>query len=127
MAVTITNIGTPSSQSIFQNTAANNVVNSIKPSSAVAYSIKIDNSANLGAPVYVKFYNMASGSVIVGTTDPDHIVYVPAGAVVTHDFFTGASSGITFGTALSMAAVTTGGTGGTTSPANPVVVAMTFV
>ena len=127
MAVTTTNVSTPSNQFIFQNTVANNAVNSIKSSSAVLYSVKIDNSGNSGAASYVKFWNLASGSVTVGTTDPDFIVYVPASAVVTLDLFTGAGSGITFGTALSMACVTTGGTGGTTSPSNPVIVAVTYV
>jgi len=101
-------------------------VEGIKASSAKVYSVIVDNSAN-GAATYVKLWNVASGSVVLGTTAPDEIIYVPANAVVTQVLYTGASQGKTFGTALSAAAVTTGGTAGTTSPTSATVVTVNYV
>lgn len=96
-------------------------VDAIKASSALAYYLFADNSAN-GVPAYVKFFNLAQGSVTLGTTVPDEVIYVPANQKITHIFFTGAVIGKTFGTALSAAAVSTGGTGGTVGSNIPVIV-----
>jgi len=127
MAITQVNVSTPSVEIVFQDTSMGNVVDSIKASSAKVYSVIVDNSANGGAATYVKLFNLASGSVILGTTAPDEIIFVPAGAIVTKQYFTSAAQGVTFGTALSAAAVTTGGTAGTTSPVSSVVVSVIYV
>ena len=127
MAITRVNVTTPTNEIIFQDTNMGNAVDGIKASSALLYLVQIDNSGNSGAASYVKLFNLASGSVTLGTTAPDEIIYVPASAVVTHAFYTGAVLGVTFGTGLSAACVTTGGTAGTISPANPVIVSVTFV
>ena len=58
----------------------------------------------------------AAGSHFISAHETTEIIYVPASAVVTHEYFTGANVGVTFGTALSAFCVTTGGTAGTTSP-----------
>ena len=116
MAITQINVASPANETIFTDTAIGNAVDAIKASSAKVYWLQIDNSANGGAASYVKLYNLASGSVTVGTTAPDEVIYVPAGAVITQPLFTGAAPGKTFGTALTACCVTTGGTGGTTSP-----------
>lgn len=126
MAITQIDVGTPTNQFIFQDTAMGNAVDGVKASSALLLSAKIDNSAN-GAASYVKLFNLASGSVTLGVTAPDEIIYVPASAVVTRSFYTGALVGVTFGTALSAACVTAGGTAGSTSPSGSVVVTLAYV
>jgi hypothetical protein len=127
VAISQVNVSTPAVEVVFQDTAMGNAVDAIKASSAKVYSVIVDNSANGGAATYVKLFNLASGSVTLGTTAPDEIIYVPAGAVVTKQYFTSAAQGVTFGTALSAAAVTTGGTAGTTSPVSSVVVSVIYV
>lgn len=127
MAISQVNVSSPSNEVIFTDTAMGNAVDAIKASSAKVYAVTIDNSANGGAASYVKLYNLASGSVSVGVTAPDEIIYVPAGAVVTRNFFTGAAPGVTFATALSAICVTTGGTAGSTSPSSSVVVSVNYV
>lgn len=80
-----------------------------KASSAVLYELELDNTAN-GAASYLKAYN--TGTVTVGTTVPDFVCLVPASTKITLVW----PSGVTFGTALSFATVTAGGTAGTTPP-----------
>lgn len=127
MAITKVTVGTPSNEVIFNDTAMGATADAVKASSAVVYAVTVDNSGNAGAATYVKLFNLAAGSVSVGTTAPDEIIYVPAAAIVTHTFFTGANPGKTFGTALSAAALTTGGTAGTTPPVSSVSVSVNFV
>ncbi len=127
MAISQVNIGSPTNEFIYTDTAMGNTADGVKSSSAKLYAVTIDNSANLGAASYVKLYNLASGSVIVGTTVPDEVIYVPAGAIVTRSFSTGAAPGVTFPTGLSAACVTTGGTVGNTAPASSVVVSVNYV
>jgi hypothetical protein len=127
MAITQVEVATPAGLFIFQDSAMGNSADGIKASSAKVYSVTIDNSANGGAASYVKLYNLASGSVVVGTTAPDEIIYVPGGAVITQYFFTGAAQGKVFGTSLSAVCVTTGGTAGSSSPASSVIVSVSYV
>jgi hypothetical protein len=126
MSITQLQTQTPNPQTIFTDTAVGVGVDAVKASSAVVYYIIVDNSANGGAATYVKLYNLASGSVVVGTTAPDEVIYVPAGKVVQHQFFTGANPGKTFGTALSAIAATTGGTAGNTPPSSSVVLTIAY-
>jgi len=127
MAITQVGIGSPTNEFIFTDTAMGNTADAIKASSAKVYSVIVDNSANGGAASYVKLFNLAAGSVTPGTTSPDEIIYVPGGAVLTHNFFTSANPGKTFGTALSAFCVTTGGTAGVTAPASSVIVSVNYV
>lgn len=127
MAIDQVNISTPSSLISFSDTVMGNAVDGIKASSAKLYSVTVDNSANGGAATYVKIFNATTGSVTLGTTSPDIVIFVPAGAILTVPFFTGAAQGVTLGTALSAAAVTTGGTAGTVSPSSAVVVTVNYV
>lgn len=127
MAITQINVASPANEILFTDTAIGNAVDAIKASSAKVYWLQIDNSANGGAASYVKLYNLASGSVTVGTTAPDEVIYVPAGAVITQLYNTGANPGKTFGTALSAACVTTGGTAGSSSPASSVILTVSYV
>ncbi len=62
------------------------------------------------AATYVHIYNVASGSVTVGTTNPKLTFVIPAGSAANLELVNGA----TFDTAMSCAATTTGG--GNTAP-----------
>jgi hypothetical protein len=84
------------------------------------YVVKIDNRNNPNAKSYVKIYNNASPTV--GTTDPEMIFFAPKGKRAWYVF----PRGLTLSTALSAAAVTTGGTGGTTAPSNKTTVELYF-
>jgi hypothetical protein len=103
-----------------------NTADAIKSSSALVYWIFIDNSLNAAA-TYVKLYNLAAGSVTVGTTVPDEVILAPANARITHVMYSNNIPGKTFGTALSAAAVTAGGTAGVTSPSSSVPVTIVYV
>lgn len=127
MAITQINVSSPSNEILFTDSVMGNAVDAIKGSSAKVFWLQIDNSANGGAASYVKLFNLAGSSVTLGTTAPDEIIYVPAGAVVTQQLSTGATPGKTFGTALSAACVTTGGTAGTSSPSSSVIVTVSYV
>lgn len=127
MSQTQVPIGTPTGIFEFTDTAMGNAPDAVKASSALVYSVFIDNSANVGAAAYVKLYNLAAGSVTVGTTVPDEVIYVPAGAKITVTYFTGSTPGKTFGTALTAACVTAGGTGGSTPPSSSVIVSINYV
>src|SRR6266566_8451432 len=100
MAITQVEIATPAGLFAFTDTALGNAADAIKASSTKLYSVIIDNSANVAA-TYVKLFNLAAGSVVVGTTAPDEVIYVPASSVITHNFFTGAAPSKTFASALS--------------------------
>jgi hypothetical protein len=126
MAISTVNIATPANELVYTSTSMQAVVEGIKASSAKVFSLIIDNTLNVAA-TYVKLFNLASGSVVVGTTAPDEIIYVPAGVIVTHVLYTGAVQGKTFGTALSAAAATTGGTAGVSNPSSAVSVTINFV
>jgi hypothetical protein len=127
--VAITNIvvQTPALETLYTDSAMGNTADAIKGSSALVYYLFIDNSANAGAPTYVKLFNLAAGSVIVGTTVPDEVIYVPAAAKITHILWTGSLPGKTFNVALSAIAVTTGGTAGSTAPTSAVPVTVSYV
>lgn len=127
MAITQVPIASPAGVFVFTDTAIGSSVDAIKASSTLLNYLTIDNSANGGAASYVKLYNLASGSVVVGTTSPDEVIYVPGGAKITHVFYTGSTLGKTFGTALSAACVTTGGTAGATPPVSSVILTANYI
>mgnify|MGYP001593378442 CR=1 FL=1 len=89
--------------------------NNVNDGAATLYAVTIDNAAN-AAYEFFKAYNAAVP--VVGTTDPDMILMVPASVVRTYVFKTGNS----FATALSYAMVTAAGTAGTTGPTSNVLV-----
>jgi hypothetical protein len=121
MAITQVTIQTPANQILFTDSAMGSTVDAVKATSALVLYAIFDNSVP-AVPTYIKFFNLAQGSVTLGTTVPDEVIYVPANQKVTHIFFTGAVIGKTFGTALSAAAVTTGGTAGVTGSNIPVII-----
>jgi len=125
MAITQILVSSPSGETIFNDTAMGASADAVKTSGATVYYVIVDNSAN-GAATYVKLYNLASGSVVVGTTVPDQTVYAPANAVITEVYSTKAAPGKLFGTALSAVALTTGGTAGATPPVSSVPVTIVY-
>lgn len=127
MAQTQVNFATPAGIIAFTDSAMGAAVDAVKASSATVYSVLIDNTLNGGAASYVKLFNLASGGVVVGTTAPDEVIFVPGGAKITHLLFTGATPGKVFATALSAICVTTGGTGGVTGPVSSVPVTINYV
>lgn len=83
----------------------------VSAASNVFRHLRVNNSAGTQT-VYTKIYNVASGSITVGTTDPHLVFKVPSGKTYECIYI----GGITFGTANNVATVITGGTGGSTSP-----------
>lgn len=126
MAITQVPIATPSAIIEFTDTALANTADAVKGSSALVYWVLVDNSANAAA-TYVKLYNLAAGSVTVGTTVPDEVIYCPANARITQVLYNNNAPGKTFGTALAAAAVTAGGTAGTVSPSSNVSCTIVYV
>jgi hypothetical protein len=78
------------------------------------YLVEIDNTANAGAPSYVKLWNALTATV--GTTDPALVLYAPAATRVTYALPTG----VAFAVGLSVACVTSPGTPGTSPPTSSV-------
>jgi len=83
-------------------------------SAATVRVVRINNINNPNKRTYVKFYD--STSPTVGTDDPEMLLFAPKGREVIWLF----PEGISFATALSVASVDSGGTGGTTAPSNAV-------
>ena len=95
--------------------------NAIVGAACKILAIEIDNTNNGSQSVYVKLFDAAS--VTAGTTAPDEVFYCRGGKRRFINFF--ADDRLEFNTALSACCVTTGGTGGTTSPTSNVNVKMT--
>lgn len=113
MALTTTPLNNPIGAAIVTQTVCNATPNDdVRAGASTVYQVDIDNTAN-GAATFVKFYDNAAPSV--GTTAPDYIFRVPASV---RKVFTLDLSGIAFATALSFAAVTAGGTAGTSNPSS---------
>lgn len=94
------------------STAENDVI----PGSGTLFRAQGDNAANATAKAFVKVYDAAAPTV--GTTAPDWVFRITAGKKET--FVVGGGVGTALATGLSIACVTAGGTGGTTSPTNAV-------
>lgn len=90
------------------STALTNTAQAIKASAGKLGGWFIYNP-NASA-VYVPIYNVASGSVTVGTTNPLMVLTIPAASATNLEMV----NGITFDTAIAAAAATTGG--GATAP-----------
>lgn len=118
----VSNIPLLSSAILLIDTSVTGTAVAAKASSAVLYELELDNSAN-GAASYFKIYNVAQGSVTVGTTVPDWVVMVPASVSRTLVV----PSGLTFGTALTYCATTAGGTAGSTAPSSAFALKLVYV
>ena len=93
-------------------------VDQLSGSSANIAQVEINNTNNASTTAYLKLYNVASGSVTLGTTTPYMVLPCPGGDTITYAL----PKQTTFPSALSVAMVTTGGTAGTTSMAKSVTV-----
>lgn len=122
MAVTQISLDSPAGYSRYVNTVVNNAISGVKTSAGTIHALIIDNTAN-AAITYIKLYHALTGSVTVGTTAPDDIIAIPASVKRTISFV----EGLGFLTGLSVAAVTAGGTGGTTSPTSSVILTVEYV
>lgn len=100
------------SYSTFRSTAVGATAVSVKAEPVTLIGYNIINRDTDDA-IAVKFYNIAAGSVVVGTSAVTDTVYVPAGqTVVLRD----GTKGELFSTALSIAAVKEVADSGTTAP-----------
>ena len=122
MATSVVEIGTPSGLTRYRETDLTGTKSAVKASSGTIHAIVADNAAN-AAVSYLKLWDVASGSVTVGTTAPDFIFRIPASTKRTIVF----QEGLAFATALTAACVTAGGTAGTTDPTSDFAVEILFV
>ena len=111
MAVTNIDLSAISGGQLFVSTDVDETEDDIDSGAGTLWAIEVDNTLN-AAVTYVKLYNAASGAVTVGTTAPDFIFPIPASVSRAIMF----PQGFAYSTALSIAAVTAGGTAGTTGP-----------
>lgn len=88
----------------------------IGPGATTLYILRVDNTANASQAVFTKLYNAVAPTI--GTTAPDMVLRVPGGATVSVEI----PEGISFGTGISYATVTAGGTGGITNPTSDTIV-----
>jgi len=122
MAISVVDLDTIAGLFLYTSTDIIGTIEAVKGASTVIYHLDLDNAAN-GATTFYKFWNVASGSVTVGTTAPDMCILVPASTRIVIPI----PAGLTFGTALSVAAVTTAGTAGTTSPTSDAILRLLYV
>tara|TARA_R110000824_G_scaffold190165_1_gene371586 strand:- start:320 stop:685 length:366 start_codon:yes stop_codon:yes gene_type:complete len=116
MAVSITNLGSPLAVKLVIDTTADATsAANVTGASGNLFLVEIDNTNNT-AISYLKLYNHASPTV--GTTAPDLVLPAPASTKLTYAI----PQGVAFGTAISIAATTAGGTAGTGSPSGAVTV-----
>ena len=115
MAISVINDAQISGALIHINTDVDETEDDIDSGAGTLYLIEVDNTAN-AALTFVKLWNLASGSVTVGTTAPDFVFQIPASVSRAIAF----PQGIAYDTALSIAAVTTAGTAGVTGPTSGV-------
>src|SRR3990167_4759009 len=123
MAVTQIDLTSPSGAKRYENTDLAEVISAISSAAGRLFGVRVDNSLN-GAATYLKMWNVASGSVTVGTTAPDWIFKIPASSKKTFVFV--GDTDDEFDTALSAACVTAGGTAGTTNPTSSVNVQVVY-
>jgi len=121
MTISVLDLAPPSGAKVYKNTDLDGTKAAVKASSTTIYAIIIDNSANAAAS-FLKLWDVASGSVTVGTTDPDAIIKIAASVKKTIVF----PEGLVFATALTAACVTAGGTAGTSNPSSDVDVSIVY-
>jgi len=92
------------------------VVQAITASATDVYAVVIDNSLNTSAS-YLKCYD-STGSITIGTNNPQMILKADAGGKVQYSFDKGAP----FATGIKAAVLTSKGTAGTTAPSSEVTI-----
>lgn len=104
--------------STFFNATQSNTVTAVKVSAGNLYSLRLYNPG--AAAVFVQIFDLATGSVTLGTTVPKQSFFVPIGGTRDENF-----GPMSFGTAISIAATTT--VNGLTAPATAIVVNAEYV
>ena len=121
MAISTIDLATPSGLKLYSNTDLAEVKAGITSASTKIHFIEIDNPN--GAEVFLKLWNVAVGSVTVGTTPAQAVIVVPASTVLPLPF----PKGWTFGTALTAACLLLAIENDTTNPgASAVVVSIIY-
>ncbi len=119
MAITQESLGFASGSKLYVDTNSGVTAQAVSASAATIYAIEVDNTAN-ASPSYLKLWN--TGTVVVGTTAPDKVELVAASTKLSLVY----PDGAVYGTALSVATLTTGGTAGTSAPASAVTVRIVY-
>jgi len=114
-----TAVATTGGMTRFRNTALSNTATAVKASAGNLYYYHVYNSN--AADAFLQLYNVAQGSVTVGTTTPDLTLAIPAGGVLDGSFD---GAPFSFSTAITIAATTTI-TGGS-APSTGLLVAMGY-
>lgn len=117
MATFKTAIASAISSNSWTDTAASGTEVEASSSAVTVHQVRIVNTAN-ATKLFLKCYNLAASSLTVGTNNPDLILPVEASSSVQYSFH----PGVVFGTALSYAVVTVGGTTGTSGPSTAITV-----
>ncbi len=97
------------------NALLTNTAIAIKTSAGLLFSVNLYNSGASAA--YVQFFDLATGSVVLGTTVPKLSMWVPAGGAWEQEFTD--QTKIAFGTAITVAATTTAN--GLTAPGTGII------
>ena len=97
MAISTIDLATPSGLKQYENTDLDEVKAGITSASTVVHSIDVDNPN--GAEVFLRLWNVAVGSVTVGTTPTQVVIMIPASTRLVLPI----PGGLTFGTALAAA------------------------
>jgi len=82
-------------------------VTAVKASAGNLYAVYIKSGASATQDAYVQLFNVASGSVTLGTTAPDMVLKVPATEAAVYLAVPGDDDNNLFDTAISIAATTT--------------------
>lgn len=116
MAFTLSTRAGNTGTDVIQDVSATSTKQAPYSSSKTLWAVYVDNTLNTTQTVYFKLWNIASGSVTVGSTEADMIIPVAGGKKrqITVD------QGIVFGTAMVYACVTGAAASNSTSPSNAV-------
>jgi len=85
----------------FFDADADNSAQVLSASASKLYKLHVINSNTENA--FIQLFNVAAGSVTVGTTTPNYVIFVPKQGGVIEDF----SPGMSFATAITYACTTT--------------------
>jgi hypothetical protein len=110
--------GTTGGWSVSSQTALSSTKTEIKASSGTVGGYMIYNPNT--AVAHVQIWNVASGSITVGTTAPTYVLSIPAGSAANLEL----TCGVAHSTAINVAATTT--PTGSTAPASPLVCAFFY-
>jgi hypothetical protein len=93
----------------------NSVTEAVTGSTSI-FAVYLDNTAG-SADAYLRIWDVVSGSVVNGTTDPTFIFYAPGNSARMYSI----PAGLALSAALTYCGSSTGGTAGTTGPTNTLV------